>query len=82
MLKKYLVMIEKQLETQATEKFIVGSSMTIADFAIAALVFNILKNNAGPFGAACSPMLLEYPHFGAYSKRLESELKNHLSTRP
>ena len=44
-LTKYLKIVEKQLESQGTQKFLVGNTMTIADFAIVSLTFNILKND-------------------------------------
>ena len=82
LLGNFLKMVENQLETQTTNKFIMGNQMTIADFAMSSFLFNIMKNDHGPFSASCSAMLLEYPHIGAYSKRLESELKSHLTNRP
>ena len=82
-LRKYLTIIEKQLEKNINEgKFIVGTKMSIADFCMACLTFNILKNESGPFQAPLAPLLLEFPHYGAYSKRLHSELKEHLDSRP
>ena len=81
-LTKLLKIVEKQLESNATNKFLVGHKMTIVDFSMACLLFNILKNEQGPLHALCSQMLLEYPYFGAYAKRLESELKSHLTARP
>ena len=82
-LRKYLTIIEKQLEKNINVgKFVVGTKMSIADFCLACLTFNILKNENGPFQAALAPLLLEFPHYGAYSKRLHSELKEHLDSRP
>ena len=70
-LRKFLKMIETQLEKNINNsKFVVGEKMSIADFCLACLTFNILKNESGPFQAACAPLLLEFPHYGAYSKRL------------
>ncbi len=81
-LRKFLKMIETQLEKNInTSKFIVGTKMSIADFCLACLIFNILKNENGPFQSQVAPLLLEFPHFGAYSKRLHSELKDHLDNR-
>ena len=45
-LRKFLTIVEGQLERNImVSKFLVGESMTIADFAVACLVFNILKND-------------------------------------
>ena len=43
-LRKLIVVCETQLERNVYSKYIVGSSITIADFALASLTFNILKN--------------------------------------
>ena len=81
-LAKYLTIIENQLASNAANKFICGNKMTIADFVLACLLFNIMKNEQSPVFQLCKPVLLEYPNFGAYSKRLESELSDHLNSRP
>ena len=81
-LRKFLTIVEGQLERNImVSKFLVGESMTIADFAVACLVFNILKNDQGPVSATASSILLEFPNFGAYTKRLEKELAKHLESR-
>ena len=80
-LTKFLNIVEKQIESQPTSKFLVGSSVTIADFVMGCLFFNFMKNEHGPFSTACSSMFSQYPHVGAYSKRLESELKTYLTNR-
>ena len=80
-LTKYLTIIENQLASNAANKFITGNSLTIADFVLACLLFNIMKNEQSPVFQLCKPVLLEYPNFGAYSKRLESELSNYLNNR-
>ena len=83
-LKKFLTMSEKELERNAEgENFVVGAEITIADFCLAALIFNILKNQKGgsPFSAVLEPVLAEYPKFTAYATNLETVLKPHLSTR-
>ena len=54
--------------------FVVADKLTIDDFCLASFISNILKNDISPYSAAFSPILLEYPHFGAYSKRILSEL--------
>jgi hypothetical protein len=59
----------------------VSDKLTIADFVLASLISNILKNDISPFSAAFGPTLLEYPHFGAYSKRIISELNPVITAR-
>ncbi len=80
--RNFLAMCEKQLERNSANKFLVGESLTIADFSVASFTFNVLKNEQGGFFLAAAPLLLEFPNFHAYVKRLESELSKHLTTRP
>ena len=79
--RKFLVILESQLESNATSKWLVGNKISIADFCMASFLFNFLKNDMNPLSAAYANLLLEFPSFGAYSKRLESEMANHLKTR-
>ena len=79
-----MTMCEKELEkNEEGEKFVIGAELTIADFCLAALVFNILKNQKGgsPFSTLLEPVLAEYPKFTAYATNLGNVLKPHLSTR-
>ena len=81
-LTKFLAIVEKQLQSNGSAKFIVSNEMTIADFALASFTFNILKNELGPCQQLCSDKLSEYPAFRAYSMRLGHELKDYLDSRP
>ena len=80
-LRKLIVVCETHLERNVYSKYIVGSSITIADFALASLTFNILKNEQSPFYTVVKDIFMEFPFFGAYTKRLQSELRRHLSSR-
>ena len=67
-------MCENELKkNEEGEKFVVGAELTIADFCLAALIFNILKNQKGgsPFSALLEPVLADYPKFNAYAINLE-----------
>lgn len=45
-LRKFLNIVEAQLERNImVSKYLVGESLTIADFVVACLVFNVLKND-------------------------------------
>jgi len=78
---KFLMMIEKQLDDNQLEKFLVGDRITIADFVVASFTFNILLNPQNPLKPILEPILLEYPHFDGYYKRLRNETKKHLDKR-
>ena len=86
-LRKFLVICEQTLERHqaknTTCKYIVANTMTTADFAIAALVFNILKNVNGPFAAHCGDILDDaaFMRFNAYTLNLNQALLNHLASR-
>ena len=46
LLPKFLAICEKQLEkVSSSSQFIVGNELTIADFVLACLTFNVLKND-------------------------------------
>ena len=79
-LRNFLTICEKQLD-RSGKKFLVSDDLTIADFCLASFIFNILKNDIGPFKAAFNPLFLEFPLVGAYSHRLQTELAKHLNTR-
>ena len=71
LLRKFLVVVERQLSSQAAAPqqadFLVGESISIADFAMAALLFNIVKNEHGIFKEHLDPLLAGYPLVSAYS---------------
>ena len=81
-LPKFLNICEKQLEKNGTDcKFIVGNDLTIADFVLTCLTFNVLKNEMCPLSAQLGPILSNYPKFVEYTGRLHTELANHLESR-
>ena len=63
LLPKFLAIAEKQLGKVTGSKFIVGDDLTIADFVLACLTFNVLKNDQCPLSAPLSPVLADYPKF-------------------
>ena len=67
LLRKFLNICEKQLESQGVlAKFLVGDNMTIADFVVSALFFNIIKNENGPFTQVLSQIIPEFPFLISY----------------
>ena len=52
-LRKLLQLCSDQLSANSMCKWIVGNKLSIADFALASLTFNIIKNENGPFADIC-----------------------------
>ena len=83
LLPQFLALCEKQLEKNGkVQKYIVGEELTIADFVLACLTFNVLKNVKCPLSGPLGPVLDNYPKFSKYTNVLSITLQDHLSTRP
>uniref|UniRef100_A0A7S3HWL3 GST C-terminal domain-containing protein n=1 Tax=Favella ehrenbergii TaxID=182087 RepID=A0A7S3HWL3_9SPIT len=82
LVKKFMRICETRFEQNAAQMFIASDEMTIADFCLASFVFNTLKNELSPIQPVLSPMLLKFPLFTAYTKRLEKEVSAHIERRP
>ena len=55
--------------------------MTIADFCMVSLTFNILRNTNGRFSSMLSHTVQEFPKFNAYADRLQTECAANLDSR-
>jgi glutathione S-transferase len=73
--------IEKRLEANGG-KYIAGDKITIADFALGAVAFNLLLNEANPHYAETMPFIKDYEVLKKYANGLKEDLAAHLSTRP
>ena len=79
---QYLIMCEQFLQIQGRNaKFIVGEELTIADFVLASVIFNIIDNPNSEFTYILAEKLDDFPRFNAYAQRLRTELSEHLDTR-
>ena len=78
----WLDAIEKRISSNESQKFIVGSKMTIADIALAAVGFNLILNEANPNYAEVAPLIKDREVLKAYANNLKEELKEYLATRP
>ena len=78
----WLDAIEKRISNNESQKFIVGSKMTIADIALAAVGFNLILNEANPNYAEVAPLIKDREVLKAYANNLKEELKEYLATRP
>ena len=78
-LPKYLDEIEKVC---GESKFLVGDTLTIADFFVAGLYTNYLHNEHITFAKdEFAAILAKYPKFQAYGERYAEENKDYLSKR-
>ena len=81
-LPNWLNAIEKRISNNTTQKYIVGDKITIADFALAALGFSFLLNEANPTYAETWEIVKDREVLKAYATGIKEELKEHLANRP
>ena len=77
----WVAAIEKRLE-KSTGKYIAGDKITIADFALAAVAFDNLLNEANPLYAETLPFIKDHETLKKYSAGLKEELGSYLASRP
>lgn len=73
-----------RLSNNESKNHLVGSKFTIADFAFAAIAFDVLNNEAAPFFEKTSPLSKaeDHPVLAAYIANLGQELHEYLAARP
>ena len=81
-LPNWLNAIEKRITKNSSQKYIVGDKMTIADFALGAVGFNVLLNEANPTYAETWEIVKDREVLKAYATHQREELKEYLTTRP
>ena len=67
----WVTAIEKRLTANESPNFIVGGKMTIADFALAAVGFNLLLNEANPSFADVWPLVKDHEVLRTYAASLK-----------
>ncbi len=82
MLPVWITAIEKRLSSNSNPRYIAGDKITIADFALAAVGFNMLLNEANPSYAETLPFIKDHEVLKAYANGLKEELGAHLASRP
>lgn len=80
----WIAAIQKRIESNESPDFVVGSKRTVADFALACIAFNVVRNEAGPLHADFATLFKkeDYPVLTAYLTKLHEELKDYLTSRP
>ena len=81
MLPIWVTAIEKRLEANGG-KYIAGDKITIGDFALAAVGFNLLLNEANPHYAETLPFIKDHEILKKYKAGLKEELGAYLAARP
>ncbi len=78
----WLNILAKRLASNSSKKFIVGDSITIADFALAAWAYTIYINDLSQAKDSVRPLVEAHPELDAYFKGLGEIFQEYLSTRP
>jgi glutathionyl-hydroquinone reductase len=73
--------VERNLK-EGKHKFIVGNSLTIADFDNLAMYTSIIVNPENFYTKESEEIALKYPHVKMYINNLKKEFKDYLKTRP
>ena len=81
-LPRWIDAIEKRIANNSTQKYAVGDKMTIADFALSVVAFNILLNENNPVFAEIQEVLKDSAVIDTYVASMTYELKEYLETRP
>lgn len=79
----FLAVVEKRLTDNSSKKSLVGESVSIADFALAGILFSIFYNDANDKSILFRQVLENFPNVKAYAEFLRDKaLKEYLETRP
>ena len=74
--------MEKRIAANSNPNFFVGDKMTIADFAVGALMFSFARNPNNKQAEAGNAILANFPKFSAYLDNYGATMKSYLDGRP
>ena len=80
-LPNFLAAIQKRIETNTTQEFIIGDKLTIADFALAAVAYSSFLNENNPARADQMAIVEKFPVALKYFQGLGEHVKEHLQAR-
>ena len=83
-MRAFIKLVNQRLIENESQLFIVGNKMTIADMALATVVFDSIENTANPLYSQLQAVYKkgDYPVFDAYFENLAIELQTRLKSRP
>ena len=79
---KWLAALDKRVAANPDKNFIVGDSLTIADFAMAAAIFSLWYNEANDFYAVLKPAWDSHENLKTYAENLQTTFADYLAARP
>ena len=79
---KWVSIIDKKVADNSSQSFIVGDSLTIADFGLASVAYGTFYNEANPNKEVQAAIVAKFPTAEKYFKGLGETLKEYLATRP
>ena len=77
----WIQVLEKRISANGG-KYIAGDKITIADFAVATVAFNFLRNEANPHFAVTAEYLKDCEVLRNYSRSIKESLGDYLEKRP
>lgn len=81
-LPQWLAIHEKRLKEKGSTNFLVGDSMTIADFAWASLIFSSFFNDGNEHAPRLRAVFENFPLLMEYQTNLAKTLEGYLAARP
>lgn len=81
-LPKFLAAFEKRLVTNTNSKFVVGESLTLADFAFISIIFTLFYNELNDYSKLLKPAFESFPHLKAYAENAGKVFHTYLESRP
>lgn len=81
-LPKYFGALEKRLVEQGHENFLVGDSLTIADFVFSGFLASFPYNEGNPNSAQFKEVYEQYPKLWQYAVNMQTVFKEYLDARP
>ncbi|CDW72614.1 glutathione s-pi 1 [Stylonychia lemnae] len=79
---RFLAAFEKRLESQGDSKFLVGNSLTIADFAFTSMIYSMMCNELSEAYGFLNGPFIAHPKLNAYAANMKELFNDYLESRP
>jgi glutathione S-transferase len=80
-LPRFYAAIERRIQQNATQKFLVGKKLTIADISLAGRTFGFAYNDKCPWKEPARKIFDANPGLKTWAKHMEEEFADYLKTR-